>query len=109
MISEENEDFENKLSQLKNQVDEMSSSVLKHVDLLRSQKTLKKEMKYKMEIFFKNNMEEFQNAISTILLRALDERFSQGDFKTQGNHVNFEEINIDPRNHDYSSLQYTHH
>ena len=33
MNSKENEDFENKLSQLKNQVDEMSGSMLKLVDL----------------------------------------------------------------------------
>jgi hypothetical protein len=33
---EENEDFENRLAQLQNQVDEMSSSMLKHVHLTHS-------------------------------------------------------------------------
>jgi hypothetical protein len=36
MTSEENEDFENRLTQLKNQVDEMSVSMLKQVDLTHS-------------------------------------------------------------------------
>jgi hypothetical protein len=36
MTSEENEDFENRLTQLKNQVDEMNGSMLKLVDLSHS-------------------------------------------------------------------------
>jgi hypothetical protein len=44
MTSEENEDFENRLSQLKNQVDEMSGSMLKQVDLSHSQEYIKREM-----------------------------------------------------------------
>jgi hypothetical protein len=35
--------------------------------------------------------------MSTILLRTLDERFSQGDIRTQGNHIIVEEINIEPK------------
>jgi hypothetical protein len=50
-----------------------------------------------------------ENSMSTILLHTLDERFPQGDIRTQGNHVNVEEINIEPQNHDYSSPPDPHH
>jgi hypothetical protein len=33
--------------------------------------------------------------MSTIFLHTLDERFPKGDIKTQGNHENVEEINIE--------------
>jgi hypothetical protein len=49
MISEESEDLENRLSQLKNQVDEMSGSMLKLVDFSHSQEGLKREMKILMD------------------------------------------------------------
>jgi hypothetical protein len=42
MAFEESEDLENRLTQLKNQVDEMSASMLKQVDLSHSQEYLKK-------------------------------------------------------------------
>jgi ABC-type Fe3+/spermidine/putrescine transport system ATPase subunit len=57
---EENEDFENKLSQLKNQVDEMSGSMLKLVDLSSSQEFLKKEMEDQMKKKMDENKEEIQ-------------------------------------------------
>jgi hypothetical protein len=55
------------------------------------------------------NMEELKISMSTILLCTLDERFSQGDIRMQGNHLNVEEINIEPQNHDYSSPPDSHH
>jgi hypothetical protein len=42
MTSKESEDFENRLTQLKNQVDEMSVSMLKPMDLKNSQEYLKR-------------------------------------------------------------------
>ena len=47
---EEIEDFENMLSQLKNQVDEMSAIMLKQVDLSHSQEYLKREINEKNSI-----------------------------------------------------------
>jgi hypothetical protein len=49
MTSEESEDLENRLTQLKNQVDEMSGSMLKQVDLTHSQEYLKREMENQMK------------------------------------------------------------
>ena len=48
MTFEENEDFKNMLSKLKNQVDEMSGSVLKQVDLTHSREYLKRKMEDQM-------------------------------------------------------------
>jgi len=39
--------------------------------------------------------------MKTILLHTQDERLSQADFRIQENHINVEEIKIDPQNHDY--------
>jgi hypothetical protein len=39
----------------------------------------------------------------------LYERFPQGDIRTQGNHVDVEQIKIEPQNHDYSSPPDPHH
>jgi hypothetical protein len=47
--------------------------------------------------------------MSTILLCTLNEIFPKGEIRTQGNHVNVEEINIKPLNHDYSSPIDLHH
>jgi hypothetical protein len=46
---EENEDFKNKLFQLKNQVDEMSGIMLKLVDLSCSIESLNYETKYEIK------------------------------------------------------------
>jgi hypothetical protein len=48
MNSKENEDFENRINQLKNQVDEMNGSMLKLVDLTHSHESIKMEMEKKM-------------------------------------------------------------
>jgi hypothetical protein len=61
MTSEENEDFENRLTQLKNQVDEMSVSMLKQVDLTHSQEYLKRELEDQIQKKMdenKNDMEK---------------------------------------------------
>jgi hypothetical protein len=57
MMCKESGDFEKMLSQLKNQVDEMSGSVLKLVDLSHSQEKFKRAMEYKMEILMNSRME----------------------------------------------------
>jgi len=58
------------------------------------------ENKVKMEKKMDTKMEELKNSTLTILLGTLDERFSQGDIRTQGNHVNVGEIKIEPQIHD---------
>jgi hypothetical protein len=83
----------------------MSGSMLKDVDFSCSQERIKNEMEDKMKILMDKNMEEFQNSMSTFPLHTLDDIFSQVDMRTQGNHVKLEEINIEPKNHDYSSLK----
>jgi hypothetical protein len=60
------------------------------------------ESRDQMENKMYKKMEELQNSMSKILLHTLHERFPQGDIREQGNHVNVEEINIEPQNHDYS-------
>jgi hypothetical protein len=48
-------------------------------------------------------MEELNISMSTILLHNLDKIFPQGYIRTQLDHVNVEEINIGPQNHDYAN------
>jgi hypothetical protein len=67
------------------------------------------ENRDQMEKKMDKTMEELKNSMSTILLHTLDEILSQRDIRTQGNHVNLREINIEPQNHDYSSCPNTHH
>ena len=88
MTSEENEDLENRLCKLKNQVDEMNGSMLKIVDLSRSQKILKREIDDKME----KSMEQFQ----IYILHTLDEILTKGVINMQGNHENKENNNVEP-------------
>jgi hypothetical protein len=108
---------------LKNQVDEMSGSVLKLVDFSHSQEIFKREMEDKMENLMDKRMEQLQNSI----LHTLDERLPKGDIKMQGNHENKENnsvepqshmgnistqlgsMNIESQNHDHSSFQDLHH
>jgi hypothetical protein len=49
MMLEENEDLENKVSQLKNQVNDITDSMLKMMDFSHYQEIFKMEMEYKME------------------------------------------------------------
>jgi ABC-type Fe3+/spermidine/putrescine transport system ATPase subunit len=49
MNFKENEDFENTLTQLKNQVNEMSVNMLKQVDLTHSRESLKRELENQMK------------------------------------------------------------
>jgi hypothetical protein len=46
----------------------------------------------------------FEKVHVVIFLHTLDERLPKGDIKTQGNHENMEEINIESHNHDYYHL-----
>jgi hypothetical protein len=64
MTSDENEDFENRLFQLKNEVDEMSGNMLKQVDLLCSQEYLKREMEDQMKKKMDENKEEIQKSMN---------------------------------------------
>jgi hypothetical protein len=66
MTPEESEDLENKVSQLKNQVNDMSDSVLKMVDFSCSWEIIK--MEYKMENLMNQKMEQLQNYMETMLL-----------------------------------------
>jgi hypothetical protein len=55
--SDSSEDLENRLTQLKNQVDEMSASMLKEMDLSHSQEYFKKEMEMNVD----ENQEHMEN------------------------------------------------
>jgi hypothetical protein len=104
MTSEENEDFKNRLTQLQNQVDEMSSSMLKHVHLTHSHQHMENKMeehRYQMEIkmnenreHMENKMEELKKSMSEMLLHTLDDKLPKGDNNMQGIHENVEEIKI---------------
>jgi hypothetical protein len=58
--SEENEDFENRLSQLKNQINEMNGSMWKHVNLSYSKESLKNKMEKNMEDKMNENWEDME-------------------------------------------------
>jgi hypothetical protein len=44
-----------------------------------------------------------------MIIDTLDQIFPKGYTKTQGNHENMEDINIESQNHDYSPLQDPNH
>jgi hypothetical protein len=58
--SEENEDFENRLSQLKNQINEMNGSMWKQVNLSYSKESLKNKMEKNMEEKMNENWEHME-------------------------------------------------
>lgn len=93
MTSKESEYFENMLSQLKNQYDEMSGSVLKIVDFSCSHKNFKRKMEDKMENLMDQRMEKLKNSI----LHTLYEILPKGDIKMQGNHKNKENNSVEPQ------------
>ena len=84
MTPKESEYLENMVSQLKNQISEMSGSMLKLVDFLCSQEILKRDTLYKMENLMDQNIE-------TMLLQ----RFPKRDVMIQGNHKNKENNSIE--------------
>jgi hypothetical protein len=83
---------------LEDRLNELSIRSIKSNDVVNTQRKIQ-EMEKKMGEN-REQMEEMKISMSTILLHTLDERFPQGDIRTQGNHVNVEEIKIEPHNHD---------
>jgi len=98
MTSKEGEYFENKLAQLKNQVDEMSFIMLKWVDLTHSREYLKikleDQMKKKMDENKNGIKEELQKSIKSIEAMFL-QRIPKRDMEIQGNHGNEENNGVD--------------
>jgi hypothetical protein len=108
MMSEENEEFENMLSQLK-QVEEMSGSMLKLEDYSCSQEIFKREMDDKIGSFINHKMEQMEKKVNKnkdqmekkmdenrdqmenkldSILQTLDGRLTKSDIVTEETHEN---------------------
>jgi hypothetical protein len=64
MMSKENEDLKTRLSQLKNEVEEMSGSMLKLEDYSCSQEILKREMDDNMVILMNNRIGQMEKKMN---------------------------------------------
>jgi len=67
------------------------------------------ENREQIENKMNEKMEDLKKSMYVIFLHNLGERIPKGDIKTQGNHENVEEINIESQNHDYVSSPNPHH